>query len=100
VLSIVGFCHKVKTATYGAEPTLRIPQRITSPLVLPEVNGNCMQVFLTEVTGRYPGASIVMVLDGAGWHKSKSFAMPSNLTLLFLPCYAPELNRTNMCGAS
>ena len=50
-------------------------------LVLPEVNGNCMQVFLTEV-----------VLDGAGWHKSKRFVMPSNLKLLFLPRYAPELN--------
>ena len=61
-------------------------------LVLPEVNGNCMQVFLTEVASRYPGENIVMVLDGAGWHKSKSFVMPSNLKLLFLPRYAPELN--------
>ena len=61
-------------------------------LVLPEVNGNCMQVFLTEVAARYPSENIVMVLDGAGWHKSKSLVMPSNLKLLFLPRYAPELN--------
>lgn len=61
-------------------------------LVLPEVNGNCMQVFLTEVASRYPSENIVMVLDGAGWHKSKSLVMPSNLKLLFLPRYAPELN--------
>ena len=61
-------------------------------LVLPEVNGNCMQVFLTEVASRYPSENIVMVLDGAGWHKSKSFVMPSTLKLLFLPRYAPELN--------
>ena len=61
-------------------------------LVLPEVNSGCMQVFLTEVASRYPSENIVMVLDGAGWHKSKSLVMPSNLKLLFLPRYAPELN--------
>jgi transposase len=61
-------------------------------LVLPEVNGQWMQEFLTEVAGRYPQENIVMVLDGAGWHKSKSFAMPVNLKLLFLPPYSPELN--------
>jgi transposase len=33
-----------------------------------------------------------MVVDGAGWHKSKCFAMPANLKLLFLPPYSPELN--------
>lgn len=61
-------------------------------LVLPEVNGNCMQVFLTEIASRYPTENIVMVLDGAGWHKGRSFAMPANLKLLFLPPYSPELN--------
>jgi transposase len=61
-------------------------------LVLPEVNGNCMQLFLTEVASRYPGENIVMVVDGAGWHKNKDFVMPENLRLLFLPRYSPELN--------
>ena len=61
-------------------------------LVLPEVNSGCMQVFLTEIASRYPSENIVMVLDGAGWHKGKGFAMPANLKLLFLPPYSPELN--------
>lgn len=61
-------------------------------LVLPEVNGGCMQLFLTEVASRYPTENIVMVVDGAGWHKSKSFDIPANLKLLFLPRYSPELN--------
>lgn len=61
-------------------------------LVLPEVNGQWMQEFLTEVASRYPGENIVMVVDGAGWHKSKTFEMPANLKLLFLPPYSPELN--------
>jgi transposase len=33
-----------------------------------------------------------MVVDGAGWHKSKSFVLPENLWLHFLPPYSPELN--------
>jgi transposase len=61
-------------------------------LVLPEVNGQWMQEFVSEVASRYPNENIVMVVDGAGWHKSKRFAMPANLKLLFLPPYSPELN--------
>ena len=61
-------------------------------LVLPEVNGQWMQAFLTEVAGRYPAENIVMVVDGARWHRSKTFDMPGNLKLLFLPAYSPELN--------
>ncbi len=61
-------------------------------LVLPEVNGQWMQAFLTEIANRYAHENIVMVVDGAGWHKSKAFKMPTNLKLLFLPPYSPELN--------
>ena len=45
-------------------------------LMLPHVNSECMQVFLDEVARRYPNDNIVMVLDGAGWHKSQSFILP------------------------
>lgn len=61
-------------------------------LVLPHVNGTCMQLFITEIAGRYPNDNVVMVLDGAGWHRKADFRIPSNLRLLFLPPYSPELN--------
>ncbi len=61
-------------------------------LMLPHVNAECMQLFLDEVAQRYPNDNIVMVLDGAGWHKSQSFALPENLKLHFLPAYSPEIN--------
>ncbi len=61
-------------------------------LVLPLVNTECMQLFITEIGKRYPEENIVMVVDGAGWHKSKAFALPENLRLYFLPPYSPELN--------
>lgn len=33
-----------------------------------------------------------MIVDGAGWSKSKGFVLPDNLRLSFLPPYSPELN--------
>lgn len=61
-------------------------------LILPHVNGECMQLFLDEVASRQLNERIVMVLDGAGWHQSKSLALAPNLRLLKLPPYSPELN--------
>ena len=37
-------------------------------------------------------AGILLVLDGAPNHRSGDLAVPDNITLLFLPPYAPELN--------
>jgi len=61
-------------------------------LILPHVNSACMQLFLDEVAARYPGEHVVMVIDGAGWHRSNTLQSPPNVRLLFLPPYAPELN--------
>jgi len=61
-------------------------------LILPHVNSECMQVFLDEVASGHPEERILMVLDGAGWHNSKSLKIPGNMRLLSLPPYAPELN--------
>lgn len=72
---------------YGFAACLRFDS-----LVLPHVNTECMQLFITEIASRYPDENIVMVVDGAGWHQSKSFAFPENLRLHFLPPYSPELN--------
>ena len=35
-------------------------------LILPHVNGDCMQIFLDEVAARHLDDWIIMVLDGAG----------------------------------
>lgn len=61
-------------------------------LILSHVNTECMQVFLNEVSARHPQALIVMVIDGAGWHRSDKLKAPANIFLLKLPPYAPELN--------
>jgi len=61
-------------------------------LIVPHVNGDCMQLFLDEVAARHPQDRILMVLDGAGWHQSQALTLANNLRLLKLPPYAPELN--------
>lgn len=35
---------------------------------------------------------VLMVLDRAGWHRSRTLHVAENLTLLLLPAYSPELN--------
>lgn len=61
-------------------------------LILPHVNGDCMQVFLDEVASRHPEDRIIMILDGAGWHTAGYLTVPVNMKLLPLPPYAPELD--------
>src|SRR3954453_19882819 len=47
--------------------------------VLPTVNAEGMGVFLAEVAQRHPNDLILMVLDGAGWHRAKRLQIPANL---------------------
>ena len=66
-------------------------------LVLPTVGAAAMQAMLAELAQAVrPGAHAVVLMDRAGWHIAKDLAkdltVPANLTLLFLPPYAPELN--------
>ena len=62
-------------------------------LVLPFVNTAAMDAHLAEIARTVaPGAHAVLVPDGAGWHSSKTLAMPDNISLLPLPPYSPELN--------
>jgi transposase len=77
------------TYAYAAVP---IVDGELDTLILPHVNGDCMQIFLDEVAERHPNDRIVMVLDGAGWHQSHALRLPHNLHLLKLPPYSPELN--------
>lgn len=51
-----------------------------------------MNLHLAEIGSSFPEEEIVLVLDGAGWHKSKTLVPPANLRLLPLPPYCPDLN--------
>jgi transposase len=52
-----------------------------------------MQLHLEEISRHVAhGAHAVLLLDRAGWHTTTSLAVPANITLIFLPSRAPELN--------
>lgn len=77
------------TYAYGAVSP--IDGRFDS-LVLPQVNGHCMQLFPDEIAARYRHENVVMVVDGAGWHRNQEIELAENVRMVFLPPYAPELN--------
>ena len=49
-------------------------------------------MFLAEVSRRHADEFILMVLDGAGWHKAQRLRVPANRRLIFLPPWSPQLN--------
>lgn len=61
-------------------------------LVLPAANTETMSVFLAEVSQRHADEFILMVLDGAGWHRAKRLRVPTNMKLISLPAWSPPLN--------
>ncbi len=61
-------------------------------LIMPQVNEQAMSIFLQEVSNRHPDEFILMVMDGAGWHRAKALKVPENMALILLPPYSPELN--------
>lgn len=59
---------------------------------IPYVNTVCLNVFLQEFSKAYAQEKILLVMDGAGWHKSKKVKVPDNIEIMCLPPYSPELN--------
>jgi len=61
-------------------------------LVLPNMHTNTMNIFLREVSARHEDELILMVVDGAASHGSEELNIPSNMNILKLPPYCPQLN--------
>lgn len=52
-----------------------------------------MNKFLEDLSLTIQGnRHIALLTDNAGWHTAKKLTVPSNITLIPLPPYAPELN--------
>jgi len=61
-------------------------------LFLPWVNTDMMNLYLEQMSLAYAGEEIVIIMDQAGWHKSKYLVVPENIDIIYLPPYSPELN--------
>ena len=51
-----------------------------------------MNIFLENLSQAYPDDYIVLVCDGAAWHKSETLKRFPNIELMFIPPYTPEMN--------
>lgn len=64
----------------------------TSAIIAPRVDTGTMNSFLAVMSSELAtDAQAVLVLDGAGYHTATALKVPANISLLFLPPYAPEL---------
>src|SRR3954465_3335246 len=64
-----------------------------SALIMPELNAAVVNLFLEQFSGELPaGVHAELIWDGAGYHTSKDLVVPSNVSLIQLPPYSPELN--------
>lgn len=62
--------------------------------ILPHVNTELFNRVLADFAVQFGlGANkhILLVVDGAGWHKSKELEIPEGLHLTILPSHSPEL---------
>ena len=61
-------------------------------LVMPSSNTVCMNTFLKTLSDQYADDQILLICDGAPWHKSKTLVVPDNIHLQHIPPYTPEMN--------
>ena len=60
---------------------------------MPYADTDMMQLHLDEISRNVAeGAHAVLLLDRAGWHTTGKLDVPDNITPIFLPSRAPELN--------
>lgn len=60
---------------------------------VPAANTHSMNLFLKQISDSLAADKhVILILDKAGYHRSKGIEIPSNVTLIYLPPYSPELN--------
>ena len=61
-------------------------------LFLPWVNTDMMNFYLEHLSENYHDKELMLIMDQAGWHKSKDLKEFDNIRIEYLPPYSPELN--------
>ncbi|KXB60455.1 transposase [Leptotrichia wadei] len=84
-------CHHIREYRYafGAVEPLTGERFF---LVMPNCNTNNMSIFLKELSKTYSEDIMILVCDGAAWHKSKNLEISENIIITHIPPYTPEMN--------
>lgn len=62
-------------------------------LILPECHTGMMQLHLDEISKQVEeNYHAIVLMDRASWHTTEALIIPTNISLLPLPAYSPELN--------
>jgi len=61
-------------------------------IVAPQCNTDWMNEFLRDLSEQYKDDYIILVCDGASWHKSKTLKVPKNINIVHTLPYTPEMN--------
>ncbi len=61
-------------------------------LIMPGVSTIEMNIYLEYLSTNFKDNMIYLIMDGAGWHKSKGLKDFSNIKIIIQPPYSPELN--------
>jgi len=73
-------CHHIREYRY-AYGAVEPQTGESSFLVMPYCNTECMNVFLEKLSESYINDFILLVADGATWHKSKGLKIPPNIEI-------------------
>ena len=86
-------CHTqiIREYTYAYSPISPVDGMIES-LIAPVATTEVMEIFLRQVSNRFPDENVIMIMDKAAWHTTGKLPLPKNITLCFLPPYSPQLN--------
>lgn len=82
--------QQVREYVYGYAAVAPKLGKMTS-LVLPYANTQMMNLFLQQVCQDFSEYFIILQVDRAAWHRSKSLQIPENIRLIAQPSHSPEL---------
>lgn len=78
-----------------SNPSSRAGRTVTGEscsLYLPRLDGDCYEVFLTDLSQTYPDDLILLLRDNAPAHIKHDLDVPDNIIPVALPPFSPELN--------
>jgi putative transposase len=61
-------------------------------MVLDKNNTENMSLFMSELSKKFPGDLILLVMDRASWHKAHALKSHTNIWRFYIPPRTPEMN--------
>ncbi|OQA87209.1 MAG: hypothetical protein BWY31_00921 [Lentisphaerae bacterium ADurb.Bin242] len=92
-------CHTqiVRKYTYAYSAISPVDGVIES-FIAPVATTEVMEIFLQQVSSRFPDENVIMIMDKAAWHTTGKLSLPKNIALCFRLHTARSSIRLKICG--